>query len=75
MAAGCDEIAKSSGRETGGSAAKAQGSNDWDIIEVKSITKLRIPRWTRFDRKAIWMWTPQSGNNHVLGGNLGTMAP
>ena len=21
------------------------------------------------------MWTPQSDNNHVLGGNLGTMAP
>jgi len=35
-------MAKSSGQKAGGSAAKAQESNDGDIVEVKSIIEVKV---------------------------------
>ena len=35
-------MAKSSGQKAGGSAAKAQGANDWDIVQVKSSTEVKV---------------------------------
>jgi len=35
-------MAKSSGQKAGGSAAKAQGFNDGDIVEVKSIIEVKV---------------------------------